>query len=88
MVQQDQVSSEVAEQRFGDVIRFVTWMAGQGRGQQIEAIGAADARDYRDYLAAQGKARATISRALQSLALFMEAQGRHGTQNPCHGLLR
>lgn len=88
MVEQDGISSEIAEQRFGDVIRFVTWMAGQGRGQEVEQFRPADAHDYRVYLVTQGKSAATIHRALHSMWLFMEAQGRQGAQNPFHKVAR
>lgn len=65
-----------------DALRFAVWMEEQGRGHRIGEIMPSDARDYRDWLVRQQKSPATVNRALTSLRLLMDAQGRQGDRNP------
>jgi site-specific recombinase XerD len=70
------------DQYVNDAWRFATWMAGQGRGSTASEVMPQDAKDYRNYLVDEGRAPATVNRALVSLSLFMDTMGREGKANP------
>jgi len=82
MTEMDGIDLGTADQYAGDAARFVTWMAGQGRGSEVADIVPSDARDYRTHLLDLGRAPTTVNRALTSLRLFLDAQGRQGEANP------
>lgn len=78
----DGMGLATADQYVGDASRFATWMQGQSRGDDAEDILASDARDYRNWLLDQGRAPATVNRAMTSLRLFLDALGHQGDANP------
>lgn len=69
-------SITTVEQYIKDGKRFINWMYKKGRESDPDGVNVEDARDYRKDLLDQGRAPATINRAMVSLALFFDFAGR------------
>ena len=64
-----------------DARQFAAWLQAHDHPDLCTAVTVQDAKQYRDYLLALGRAPATVNRALVSLALFLDALGRQA-DNP------
>lgn len=84
--QTDRTGATVAEY-VGDARRFIAWISRDLPSCRPADVTVLDAKAYRHFLLAAGRAPATINRALISLTLFFDAAGR-SYDNPFRRLER
>ena len=76
LMQQTSLARATITEYVRDARQFAVWLGERARRDELPTVTVQDAKHYRDYLLANGRAPASVNRALVSLTLFMDAVRR------------